>query len=94
MVRGDLCERAAQRMPGDVHWPIPIFLSQFGCLLGERKGIAKLSVNSGGDHRSVDAAIKYCLAIELGAAMGDDNLLGPDIQGHNALIATGCVTSR
>ncbi|MNC73261.1 hypothetical protein D3C75_1244290 [compost metagenome] len=42
VVCGDLCKRAAQRVAGDMHRTIPTFLGQFGCLLGECKGIAEL----------------------------------------------------
>ncbi|KZC91272.1 hypothetical protein AR273_17595 [Stenotrophomonas maltophilia] len=54
-------------MSSDVHRTISVFLSLLDCLLGQYEGIINLCVDSGADHRCVDAAIKYGLAIKLGA---------------------------
>jgi len=80
-------------MSSDVHRTISVFLSLLDCLLGQYEGIINLCVDSGADHRCVDAAIKHGLAIKLGASVGDDDLVGLDVPVHNALIAADCVTS-
>lgn len=73
---GDLCERAAEGMAGDVYRTIPIFFSQLDGLLGQGEGITALCVDPGGDHRGVDAAVNQGLAVKLGTAMGDDYFFG------------------
>ena len=91
MVCSDLCERAAQGVAGDGNLAISICVSQLDCLLGQREGIINLRVDSGGDHRRIDAAINQRLAIKLGTAMGDDYFFGFEIMVNDALVAGGGV---
>lgn len=93
MVCSDLCERAAEGVAGDVYWPGSPFFGQPEGLLCQRQRVSQLRVDSGGDHRGVDAAIKHGLTIKLGTAMGDDDFLCIDVEVDNALISAPRVTT-
>ncbi len=80
-------------MAGDVYWAGSSFIGQPEGLLCQRQRIAQLRVDSGGDHRRVDAAIKHGLAIKLGTAMGNDDFLCIDVEVDNALISAPRVTT-
>ncbi|KOQ64064.1 hypothetical protein ABW41_05690 [Stenotrophomonas maltophilia] len=62
-------------------------------MLCQREGVAELRVDSGGDHRRIDAAIKHGLTIKFGAAVGDDDFFCIDVEVGNTLISAPRVTT-